>query len=83
MWIYLVKHAYRTPDMDEDVFETKTIGVFSNEKKAKEAIAKLRPMEGFADYPDGFSIEDYEVDVVEWDTGFASGTPISRPPLDR
>lgn len=75
MRIYLVKHAHRIDDAGDDVFESKIIGIFSSDFKAKEAVKFLKSKSGFVNYPDDFIIDDYEIDVIEWDQGFVEGLP--------
>lgn len=68
--VFLVRHAHSIEGADDDVFETKVVGIFSSELNAKEAINSLKGQPGFADYPNDFTIDDYEMDVIEWDQGF-------------
>ena len=66
--IYLVEHCYELYG-NEDI---KTIGIYSSESHAKEAINVLRQCEGFKDYPDGFITSKYELDKNYWNEGFIS-----------
>ncbi|GLJ00315.1 hypothetical protein [Sphingobium sp. BS19] len=70
MNIYLVKHAHSIEYSGDDIFESKIIGIFSSKLKAEEAVKILKNKPGFVDYPDDFIIDDYEIDVIEWDQGF-------------
>jgi hypothetical protein len=71
--LYLLKHAHLFDPSEDEVFETKIIGIFSSKEKAEESIDKLKVMPGFKNYPEDFIIEDYEIDVMEWDGGFVEG----------
>jgi hypothetical protein len=62
-------HSYQ-PDPDVDHDEEKFIGIYSTEEKAKAAIARLRTLPGFRDYPDGFEIHRQRVDATGWNEGF-------------
>jgi hypothetical protein len=71
--VFLVKHAHSIEGAENDVFETKIIGIFSSELKAQEAVNSLKNQPGFVDYPNDFSVEDYAIDLIEWDGGFIRG----------
>jgi len=64
--VFVVHHEYQRYD-DRD--ETKLIGVYSTEAKAKLAIERLRALPGFSEWPDGFSVDCYPVDVDHWIQG--------------
>ena len=66
MKIYLLTHFRNEEELDG----FKTIGLFSSEEKAQEAIERLKPLPGFRDYPENFSIAGYEVDKTFWVGGF-------------
>ena len=48
----------------------KVIGIYSSRAMAEEAEVRSRELPGFADEPDGFTIEEYEVDRDHWPRGF-------------
>ena len=48
----------------------KVIGIYSSRALAEAAEERSRLLPGFADEPDGFSIEQYEVDQDHWPRGF-------------
>ena len=52
--------------------DAKLIGVYRTVESAQDAIQRLHQLPGFRDYPDGFQIEEYQVDVDHWTTGFVS-----------
>ena len=64
--VYVLQHL-REDELSEDV---KFIGVFSSKVKADSAIMELKCQPGFKDYPDGFSVDEYTVDELEWKEGF-------------
>jgi hypothetical protein len=48
----------------------KVVGIYSSRVLAEEAQERARALPGFCDEPDGFSIEQYEVDRDHWSRGF-------------
>jgi hypothetical protein len=48
----------------------KVVGIYSSRALAEAAEERTRLLPGFADEPDGFSIEQYEVDRDHWPRGF-------------
>lgn len=48
----------------------KVIGIYSSRELAEGAEKRTRQLPGFSDEPDGFSIEQYEVDRDHWPRGF-------------
>ena len=48
----------------------KVVGVYSSRELAEAAEERTRLLPGFADEPDGFTIEQYEVDRDHWPRGF-------------
>ena len=57
---------------DEDGESAKMIGVYSTEAAATAAIDRLKDQPGFADHPNGFHIDKYEIDQDNWSEGFIS-----------
>jgi hypothetical protein len=66
MAVFVVHHEYQRYD-DRD--ETKIVGVYSTEAKAKLAIERLRALPRFSEYPDGFSVDCYPIDADHWIEG--------------
>lgn len=64
--VYIVEHSYELNGCDE----IKSIGIFSTEKKAKEAVKKLKKQKGFKKYKKGFNIGPCLIDQIYWDGGF-------------
>ncbi|MCL6741096.1 hypothetical protein LZ518_08130 [Sphingomonas sp. RB56-2] len=48
----------------------KVVGLYSSLDLAEAARERARGLPGFIDEPDGFSIEQYEVDRDHWPRGF-------------
>ena len=48
----------------------KVVGLYSSRALAEAAEERTRLLPGFADEPDGFTIEQYEVDLDHWPRGF-------------
>jgi hypothetical protein len=67
MVMYTVFHVHEFPSGDEDI---KFIGVFSSRERAQQAISQLSTKPGFCDAQDGFHIDTYEVDSVQWSEGY-------------
>jgi hypothetical protein len=64
--VFLLEHFYE----DEEYDIVTTIGVYSSNYKAQQAIEKLKKLNKFKDHPDDFIIEEYEIDKDEWTEGF-------------
>jgi len=62
---YLILH---TRDCDDS--SIKIIGLYSSERRASDAIARLSKMPGFRDYPSGFHVDRYILDRDNWSEGF-------------
>ena len=50
--------------------KVKVVGIYSSRELAEAAEERTRPLPGFSDEPDGFTIEQYEVDKDHWPRGF-------------
>ena len=48
----------------------KVVGIYSSRELAEGAEERTRLLPGFAEEPDGFTIEQYEVDRDHWPRGF-------------
>ena len=70
--VYVLQHARPKEDGDDDV---KFIGVYSSQKAAEAAIERLRIQPGFAEYPEEFHLDPYEIDVDHWTEGFGVPWP--------
>ncbi|KAA9014275.1 MULTISPECIES: DUF7336 domain-containing protein [Sphingobium] len=67
MFVYLVEHAR---EINPDETDVKTIGIYSSEEKAKEAIARISKLVGFRDHIEGFTADKYQIDEDHWEEGF-------------
>lgn len=50
--------------------KVKLIGIYSSKVLAEAAETRARLLPGFAEEPDGFTIEPYEIDKDHWPRGF-------------
>jgi len=50
--------------------KVKVVGIYSSRELAQAAQERARLLPGFADEPDGFTIEEYAVDEDHWPRGF-------------
>ncbi len=64
--VFVLEHVRE----DEDSQDVKLIGVFSIRVNAELAIEKLANSPGFRDCLDGFTIDEYVLDEIEWSEGF-------------
>lgn len=76
--VYIVQHSYEVGEGGE-FDETKVIGVFSSEKKAKEIVEEYKKISGFKEYPsECFYIDKYELDKKHWEEGFFKWSQITK-----
>ncbi len=73
--IWIVRHfnisaGQNWDESDEAEFSEKIVGYYSDEIKAWQAVARLKGLEGFRDYPDGFRVFDAILDQDLWRSGF-------------
>ena len=68
----LVRHrdgeVVRLDEQDGD--DVKLLGVYSSREKAEDRLIAARKTPGFADEPECFMVDGYEVDRDEWVEGF-------------
>lgn len=67
--VFLAEHSYENVD---GIDETKLIGVFTSRDLAARAVESVSKQPGFVDIPDHFTIDEYQVDDVHWETGFVT-----------
>jgi hypothetical protein len=65
--VFFVNYARVDPRYEDSAI---FIGVFSTRELAEKAVASRRSVYGFKDYPEGFIIEEIEVDVEFWNEGY-------------
>ncbi len=69
--VFLVQHVRSEGEDDEDV---KIIGIFSNRKNAGAAVEKMKTAPGFCETPNGFSVDRYPLNELNWSEGFVDLT---------
>jgi hypothetical protein len=62
---FLLWHTVHDRDGSE-----KLIGIFDTEEAAKKAMESVKDEPGFKSYPDGFLIDPYLINKVQWTRGF-------------
>lgn len=65
--VYLLEHMKNAHDYDS----VKTLGIYTSLRDAEEAVARYKLLNGFRDYPDGFSIDKYALGKDHWTEGFS------------
>ena len=69
-YVYLLQHSYLYGKNNENE-ETKVIGIYDDENKARSAIREYIKLPGFKDFSeDCFSLDRYVLNVGEWREGF-------------
>lgn len=48
----------------------KVIGIYTSRQLAEAALERARVLPGFCDEPEGFTIEQYDIDQDHWPRGF-------------
>jgi len=66
--VFILQHE--RPETEDCMEDVKFIGAYSSEASAQAAVERLRIQPGFRDYPDDFTIDEYEVDKDHWTEGF-------------
>lgn len=68
-YIFIVQHVHHQSDGGEDV---RMIGAFSSEIEAQRAISQFRHAPGYASSAEGFSVDRYEMNKLNWHEGFVT-----------
>ena len=69
--VFVLEHAlYKDDNKDNDIEDFKLIGVFATEQQAQAAINQLKSQPGFKEYPNGFHIDAYPLNQINWSSGF-------------
>lgn len=87
MSVFVLQHSHTNEWDDDDV---KMIGVYSSRLEAERAVERIRTQPGFVDYPrivdprkdedpNGFYIDEFELDQDEWREGFVSAIQATMP----
>ena len=66
---FVLQHVHSLDDGAEDV---KLIGVYSSRENAQAAAKRLGQAPGFAEAPDGFHIDEYQLDKDQWVEGYST-----------
>ncbi len=69
--VFTLDHVYEPTEGGEEV---KRIGIYTSEEKARAAMERVRTQPGFVEYPEGFEINEVELDRDGWIEGFARVT---------
>ncbi len=65
--VFIVLHTRSGVDGAEDV---KLIGAYSTKEAAEASVKDLKSKPGFSSFPDGFSVDEYQIDRTHWSEGF-------------
>ena len=65
--VFLLWHSHEYPDGSDS---EKLIGVYETRSAAEKAIARLGGQPGFAENPDDFIIDEYELGKDHWVEGY-------------
>jgi hypothetical protein len=65
--VYYVQHENIEDDYIE---EPRMIGIYTSEKLAQEAIERAKKLSGYGDFPEGFQITKYILDLDQFIVGF-------------
>jgi hypothetical protein len=71
MTVYVLQHVHSLEHGEEDF---KFIGVYSSRDNAQEAVRRLSQSPGFSESPDGFCIDEYQLDKDQWIEGYVTVT---------
>lgn len=53
-----------------DTGKVKVVGIYSSREMAENAMERARLLPGFAEEPEGFTIDQYVIDKDHWPRGF-------------
>ena len=65
--VYFVQHENIE---DDDIEESRIIGIYTSEKLAREVVERAKKLSGFNDFPEGFQVTKYILDLDQWAVGF-------------
>lgn len=71
--VWLLQHVHEFDDGHEDV---KLIGIFSSREEGVAAQATVASQPGFAEMPQGFSLDEHRLGVISWKEGFGTIPPL-------
>ena len=64
--MFYLAHEYFAGEYDN----VSDLGYYSTYENAEKSLSEYRENPEFINYPDGFSIDEYEIDKPEWTEGF-------------
>lgn len=67
--VFLLWHVHEFPNREDD---EKLIGVYASRADAIAAIERVRTQPGFAEHPEGFLVDEYEIGKDHWVEGFVT-----------
>ena len=67
--VFVLQHVHTLDDGTEDV---KLVGVYSSRENAQAAASRLAQAPGFSEAPDGFDIDEYQLDKDQWVEGYST-----------
>ena len=69
--VFVLEHTrYEEDNSDNEIEDFTLIGVFVSKDQAQAAIEQLNSQPGFKDYPNGFHIDEYPLNQINWSSGF-------------
>lgn len=69
--VFLLWHSrLKENAFDEHDTDDKLVGVYSSAAEAEAAKQRKLQFQGFRDFPDGFLVDEYQLDVDAWSEGF-------------
>ena len=70
--IYLLSHFFEIEENEFYKDEVRYIGIYSTEEKMINELQKMKTKNGFKDYVDFFADAQYEINKMEWTSGFST-----------
>lgn len=70
--VFIVNHVHELSSGEEDV---KFIGVYRTEQEAQAAVDRAKVLPGFAECPEGFDVQGYELGKDHWTEGYFTYLP--------
>lgn len=67
--VYVLWHSRPLEDDDVET-DDKLLGIYSSRERAMSRIERAKMQPGFRDYPEGFLVDECEVDRDGWPEGF-------------
>ncbi|KAA3611948.1 MAG: hypothetical protein DWQ01_07650 [Planctomycetota bacterium] len=74
--VFLLQHSHKLEGGEEEV---KVLGIFQTRQHGFQAIERFRKLPGFRDYPDGYHLEEYPLNKLQWTSGFIEKDGLDLP----